>query len=60
MLSTMKRKLDKKKLVLEQNTVTVLTTDQFDVVRGGGQSERCDGGCQAQACGRGDLTGRRC
>ena len=52
----MKRKLDPKKLVLEQNTVTVLTTDQFEMVRGGGCTDKCVQQCQCQA--RGDRTNR--
>jgi hypothetical protein len=60
-LLTMKRKLDKRKLVLDQNTVTILTTDQFESVRGGGATNHCEGECAGQNIpGRDLLTGRRC
>jgi hypothetical protein len=57
----MKRKLDKKKLVLEQATVTVLTTSDYAMIIGGGNSKNC---CDTGNCVIGEngiaLTVRRC
>jgi hypothetical protein len=53
---TMKRKLDptKKKLNLDQATVTVLTPQDFSLVVGGGKTDHCVGECGLA------VTVRRC
>jgi len=52
----MKRKLDPKKLVLERNTVTILTTEQFNLIQGGGHTDCCV--IKAAACAGGGRTNR--